>query len=447
MMDVRNRYGWLLFFAVLACVLVGQALLIFNPGYLSHDELQWGYYAEQLRGGFFGNGLWGDVHVFQYRPLTFSLWIELSRRLFEHPYAFHAVLVGWGAINAGLLAVLLQRSGTSVAVAWSAALVFALGPYAAQTHGWVATIADLIWVSCALLIALLQKSDMRLILALPLMFALCAMALLAKESAIVIPALAALGWWFSGREKRWAWTFAATAVPVAIYLALRLKSILFAGGNTGSIYQWSLLNIPVRWFEYQVFPMLTSRLGTGDFLAKGLGSRGIMVAMGWWLLLAWSLGRAGAHWLAAFLLAGAVALGPVLVLADAANHYGYGFAAVTAAVCALAWKRIAVPGRVIVILIGAMCIWHGVNIMRSVHDIGVKQAHFSPQLAEAVAANPAPVRLRPENEKERWVYIRLTHDIPAYRGVPIGDRVQLVPAGAPTDYLIRNDGSLQRSGH
>ncbi|WP_158407923.1 hypothetical protein [Dyella japonica] len=428
-------------------MLAAQALLIFNPGYLSHDELQWGYYAQQISGGFFSNGLWGDLHAFQYRPLTFSLWIELSRRLFEHPYAFHAILVGWGAINAGLLAVLMRRSGASVAVAWLAALVFALGPYAAHTHGWVATIADLIWVSCALLIASLLKSGVRLAFALPVMFALCAMALLAKESAIVIPALIALGWWFSGREKRWGWAFVATAAPVAIYLALRLNSILFAGGNTGSIYQWSVMNIPARWFEYQVFPMLTGRLGAGDFLAKGLANRAIIVAMAWWLLLAWSLGRAGGRWLAAFLLGGVVALGPVLVLADAANHYGYGFAAVTAAVCALAWKRLAVTGRVIVVLIGAMCVWHGVNIIRSMHDIGVKQAHFSPQLAEAVASNPSPVRLRPENERDRWIYIRLTHDIPAYRGVPIGDRVQLVPQGESADYLIRNDGSLQRTNH
>lgn len=445
-MEKKNGHAWMLFIVVLACVLAAEALLIFNPGYLSHDELQWGYFATKANGGFFADGLWGDLHAFQYRPLTFSLWMVLSRHLFEHPYAFHAVLVGWGAVNAGLLAVLLRRKGVSFTAAGLAALVFAVGPYAAHTHGWVGTIADLIWVGCALQIALLIQGGVRLSLALPVVSALSVIALFAKESAIVLPALAALAWWFSGREKRWAWAFAATAVPVAIYLAVRLKSILFASGETGSIYQWSLLNIPVRWFEYQVFPMMTGRLGAGDFLSKGLGNRAIIVAMAWWLLLAWSLGRVGGRWLAAFLLAGAAALGPVLLLAGAANQYGYGFEAVTVAICALAWSRFPLSGRVIVVAIGVMCVWHGITIMRSVHDIGVKQSHFSPQLAEAVVQSRTPVRLRPVNEKDRWIYIRLTHEIPAYRGVVIGDRVQLVPEGAPADYLILDDGSLKPFG-
>jgi hypothetical protein len=444
-MDVRDRSAWLLFAAVVATVLVAQGLLIFNPGYMSHDELQWGYYAERFVGGFFGNHLWGDLHTFQYRPVTFSLWVELSRRFFTHPYMFHAVLVGWGAVNAGLLGALMRRCGVSPGVAYAAALVFALGPYAAYTHGWVATIADLIWVSCALLIAVLFQYGVRLAIALPVAFALCAWALLAKESAIVIPALVVVAWWFSGRDRRWAWAFAATALPVAIYLALRLKSILFAEGSTGSIYHWSLLNIPTRWLEYQLFPVLTTRLGAGDFLDKGFGSRLVLTGIVWWLLLAWSLSRAGWRWLLAFVVAGAAALGPVLILAEAANHYGYGFAAVTAVVCALAWKQLGVWNRLIVAAFGVMCVWHGVTITRSIHDIGVKQSHFSPQLASAIAASQAPVRLRPEDERDRWIYIRLTHEIPAYQGVPMGDRVQLVAQGEQADYLILDDGSLKRT--
>lgn len=442
-MEAHRRFPWMLFVAALVAVCLVQLPLVLNPGYFSHDELQWGYYATQITGGFFGNGLWTDVRAFQYRPLTFSLWIALSRRLFEHPYAFHAVIVGWGAVNAGMLAALLRRHGAHVWLAWAGALIFALSPYTAYTHGWVATIGDLVWVSSGLLIALLVDRQP----AVPLLalgaFVLTGAALLAKESAIVIPALAALAWWFSGRQRGWSVAVLASAAPVAIYLALRLKTILFSTETAGTIYHWSLLSIPMRWLEYQLFPTLTSRLGAGDFIQKGLGSRQILIALMGWLLLAWALWRTGARWLLAFLSGGVVALGPVLLLADAALQYGYGFAAVSTGVCILAWHRMPRLSRVVVATVAFFSLWHGINIMRSMHDTGVKQAHFSPAMAEVVASASAPVRLRPEVEKDRWIYVRLTHEIPSYRGVAIGDRVSLVAQEAPADYVIRADGRLQ----
>jgi hypothetical protein len=441
-MDAPARNRWMLFAATLAIVLVVQSPLVFNPGYFSHDELQWAYYATRLQGGFFGNALWTDVHAFQYRPLTFSLWVLLSRNLFEHPYAFHAVIVTWGAANAGLMALLLRRYGVTTWGALAAALVFALGPYAAYVHGWVGTIADLIWMSCTLLIGLLAKEGRRPAWVFAGVFALTSVALLAKEASIVIPALVLLAWWYSGRQRAWGVAAVASAAPVLLYLLLRLKAILFASEPTGAIYHWSLLSIPARWLEYQLFPVLTSRLGAGDFLVKGLTSRAVVVAAVMWLLLAWSLGRAGLRWLLAFLLGGAAALGPVLLLAGGANQYGYGFAAVTAGVVALAWGSMQRAPRVLAAVIACLCVWHGVNIMRSTHDIGVKQSRFSPALAKAVASSPTPVRVRPLIEKDRWIYLRLTHEIPSYRGVPIGDRVQLVEADEPMDYLIGRMGEL-----
>ena len=74
----------LVFFAVL----LAQLPLILNPGYFSPDELQWAVRADD--GYVFS---WLDNDAFQYRPLTFNLWMWLSWHLFEQPQAFHAVLV------------------------------------------------------------------------------------------------------------------------------------------------------------------------------------------------------------------------------------------------------------------------------------------------------------------------------------------------------------------
>ena len=135
----------------------------------------------------------------------------------------------------------------------------------------------------------------------------------------------------------------------------------------------------------------------------------------------------------------------MLILQVAATWYGYGFEAVTTAVCAMAWVDMPRPGRVVLALVAGICVWHGVYIMRMTHDIGEKQARFSPALAAAISAGSGkPVSLSVQNERERWIYERFTFQIPSYRGVPIGDRVRLVAPGASADYEIMSNGALDR---
>ena len=445
MRDLRRWPDWAVFGVVALGVLLAQGILIFNPGYFSHDELQWAVIANQHQGCAFCNGMWADLHAFQYRPLTFSIWIWLSQRLFEHPYAFHAVLVAGGAVNAAMFALLLRRTGLGVASAVLGSLVFALGPYAAFTIGWVGTIAELIWVACCLCIGLLMQRNARPWLSYGAVFLLTSVALLAKETAVVIPALLALAWWFSGRRRHWGAATLAAALPVLMYLAIRLKVILHGPSDGADVYAWSLMSIPVRWAEFQLFPTVTNLFGSDGMLAHGLRGNHLQKALLLWLALAWALWRAGPRYLAAFLLAGTAALGPVLILQVAATWYGYGFEAVTTAVCAMAWVDMPRPGRVVLALVAGICVWHGVYIMRMTHDIGEKQARFSPALAAAISAGSGkPVSLSVQNERERWIYERFTFQIPSYRGVPIGDRVRLVAPGASADYEIMSNGALDR---
>lgn len=436
------RWAWLLPLGVFAAVLLAQAPLIFNPGYYSHDELQWAAFSAQRPDWILRGYLWTDPQAFQYRPLTFTLWLWLSQHLFAHPYGYHAVAVGLGAINAALLTTTVRGFGATAGVAASAALVFALGAYGAHTHGWVGTLADLIWVACALALVLAVQRGRSPVFVACASFALTAVALLAKEAAVVIPALLALAWWFLGRQRKWAWACVAAAAPVAIYLALRLGVILFSPREAAN-YGWSLAFIPQRWLEYQLFAPNPTKMEAGGTLARGFGDGRVIAALLLWLALAWTLWRAGPRWLAGFVLAGAAALGPVLILTESANQYGYGFAAVTAAVCAMAWPRVGRAGKILLALMAVLCLWHGANLVRRMHKTGEIQAVFSPALADAVAqAGERGVRLRSVDPSQRWIFDRFTHDIPSYRGVPIGDRVRLVQAGEEADYVIESDGRL-----
>lgn len=438
----RPRTGWALPVCVFLAVLLAQSPLIFNPGYFSHDELQWASFAAQDPHWIWREHLWAGVQSFQYRPLTFTLWLWLSTHLFAHPYAFHAVAVGMGAVNASLLAALLRRWRVPAGACFAAAMVFALGAYAAHTHGWVATLADLIWVGCALTIGLIVQRDRKAGFTAVWVFSLTVLALLAKEAAIVIPALLALAWLFFGRNAAWGRAALAAALPVAIYLALRVGVLLFSPREAAN-YGWDLAFIPQRWLEYQLFAPNPTKMEAGGTLARGLGDGRVVAAIVLWLALAWALWRAGPRWLAAFLLVGAASLGPVLILAESANQYGYGFAAATSAICAASWPRMGRFGKTVLAVLAVLCLWHGANIVRRFHEAGTVQAVFSPALADAVARHgDAPIRLRSADPGQRWLFDRLTHDIPSYRGVPIGNRVRLMRAGEDADYAIETDGRL-----
>ena len=429
---------WLLRLApvfVFVLVLLGQAPLILNPGYFSHDELQWAAFADQ--GVTFS---WTAIDAFQYRPLTFNLWLWLSRHWFAQPHELHGALVAWGAANAALLCVLTRRLGVAAGPAMLGALVFGLGPYAAYVHGWVGTIADLAWVSCALLTVLWVRESRSVTIAAVGAALLGLVGLLAKEAALVIPALLAIAWWLDGRKRTWAAAALATAVVAAVYLALRLGALLHAP-SAGAQYVVSLANVPLRWVEYQLFPPMPSRFEISGSVATAGSKRIVGTALLWGLLLA-TLWRSHRRLAALFVFGGAAALGPVLLMASSANQYGYGFAAVTAAVAAAAWTNAPRWGRMTLALAALLCVWHGVNVTHVMRRAGDVQAVFSPALADAMRSGTGPVRLRPASDADTWIFQRLTHEIPSYRGVPIGDRVSIVGVQAPADYVIQADGRL-----
>jgi hypothetical protein len=77
------------------------------------------------------------------------------------------------------------------------------------------------------------------------------------------------------------------------------------------------------------------------------------------------------------------------------------------------------------------------------HRVGQVQARFAESVMPALAASPRPVRLAVAPEAEEWIFRRLTHDIPRYRGKAFSPRLRLVAPGEAADYVIREDGRLE----
>ncbi len=423
---------WLVF----AAALVLQLPLILNPGYYSHDELQWAAFAEAGT-----HVLWLNVSVFQYRPLTFNLWMALSRALFDAPMLFHAVLIAWGSLNAALLFALGRGFGMRAWPAAFGALGFALSPYAVYTHGWVGCIADLVWVSCALLIAWCVQRNARWWLAACCAAAFTAAGLLAKEAALAIPALLAVAWWFDARKPRWLAAMLASGIVAALYLGLRLDVLLHAP-REGAQYVANPLNVPLRWIEYQLFPPIVPLQEAIATLLRPAPA--LLAGMAWITLLA-ALWQANRRIAALFLLGGIAALLPVLPLGQGWNHYAYGFAAIASMAVAAAWPSASRNGRIAIALFAALSVLHGGFVMWRMQQVGRIQSVFSPALAQAARAHPGTtaIALRLDPQAKDWVFQRLSHDIPRYDGVEIGSRVRIVDAGEPADYLVQPDGRLR----
>lgn len=426
----------------LALVLL-QAPLWLNPGYFSHDELQW---AARATGATFSELPWlsfGAWDHFQFRPLTFNLWLLLSYLWFETPRLLHAVFVLLGTLNAWLLAQVLRGAGARREVAVAAALVFGLSPFAVWVHGWVGCLADLLWVGVGLaLLRVLQclGEDARSI-SLAVFAAMLAtvVGLYAKEAAISIPALLALGTLLLRGPRHWiAATLASASVALA-YLGLRLEVLLHpAAGSSYTIQVW---NIPQRWLEYQVFPWA---LGISEIHVLALASYARWAALVLLLaLLAGSLWLASRRLWLAWLAGGLLALAPVLVLPSSSNQYGYGFMALVCGVFALAAPRLPRRGRIVFGLLVVLTLLHGFQVQVDLLRVGRLQAVFSPSLAQAAQAQPeGEIRLWPDDPLRRHIYERLSHDIPSYRGTPLGPRVSMAATLAQATHGVTRAGSV-----
>ena len=442
----QSRRAWTASLLLSVIALLAQWWLILNPGYYSHDELQWAAYADVRVGpGFFHAVPWLDFSAPQYRPLTFNLWLWLSHFLFEHPRAFHALLVAWGTANAVMLQRLLLRARVALPVATMAALVFVLSPFAVFVQGWVATIGDLVWVSCALLVAMLALRIRRPLVAGAAACAITVIGLLGKESALSIPALLLVAWCFDRRSGRWLAPLAGSASAALLYLGLRAGPLLFAPAH-GNLYDWQLAYIPLRWLEYQLFPPSVSAIEAFQTIDGRYSHPAVIASALLWLGACIALWRIHWRWAAAFVVGGAAALGPVLVLGQSSDQYGYGFMAFCCALFALAWPRLRHWGKALLLVQLFLVAGHSLNIMRAMHQVGVVQARFSPALAGVIgdATQAAPLRLKLAPGSEFWLFGRLTHEIPSYRGVAMGERVRIVGADEAADYLVEPDGRLTR---
>ena len=423
-------------------------LLLSNPGYFSHDELQWGAHADVDHWTDLPWQGWTDYTAFQHRPLTFNLWLSIANAWFEQPLFMHALWLVIGCFNCMLLFACLKQLRASTAQALAGAAAFAISPYAVYVHGWTATLADLLWLGAALvlLISLLRLPVDSRWRASTAALVLTTMGLLAKEAALAIAPLLLFAWLAWGRQPRMAAALFASGTVTAVYLCLRLPTLLFSARPDGA-YAWSLSMPLRRWMEMQVFTYLPTALEFSSVSNASLGrfAVALLIAISVITTVSFASKRLGTT----LVLGGALAMGPPLVLAIAYPQYGYGYAALACGCGTLAWPRLQSRGKFVLLLALLISSWHGVNIAREMHRIGTIQSVYSPALAAALnehraskSNSEATLRLVVMEADDRGVFERLTQQIPSYAGIAIGERVKLVDRQQAHEAVISGDGSI-----
>ena len=415
--------------------------LVLNPGYFSHDELQWLAFADRDQWSGLPWQGWFDFRPFQYRPLTFNTWLLLSKLVGYQPPLMHAFVVGLGLLNAWLLRACMIDSDIKVMVASIAVLLFLLSPHVMQVHGWVGTLGDLYCLLAALLAVRLLQREPGKAAELLGVAGLTMLALWSKESAIVFPTVLLAAW----PRRRWSlWLpVALSAMLVLGYLALRWQTILYTP-RSEAYYLWSFSNIPSRLLDYAAFPFVPSLVETHVIRLHDSAWRwalGLGLCAGLLALIA----RASWRMLLALVVGWIVCLGPTLLLAQSASVYAYLASAWVFAVCAWAWQRSALWSRRLLLAISAVVSFHGFLIGGRLVQIGILQhgvyAAIEPLMPNATAAEP--LRLAVEKRRDHWALVRMFHEVPSWRRVPLADRVVVVKIDDGPTWIVDSNGSLR----
>ena len=428
-----------LIFLLAAMVLQWPVLL--NVGYFSHDELQWLSFAQRPWGELFDLVSFADIRQFQYRPLTFDLWLIVSRIFGESPVMMHVVRGGFGVAAGGLLALLIHWLGASKLQAIVGGLLFLLTPIAAYTNSWIGTYADALCLLFLLAIALslTRRAPLATTVNVLLAFTATTLALLSKESAVVFPALLMLGWVIR-RERAVLVAAVASGVAVAIYIAFRADVILFPAVPSAS-YAWKITNVPARMVEYALFPFSLNRFETLWQPELPLA----WVAVGACLIVVGVVATLGWRWVAALVAGFYVALGPVLILAFYASHYAYLAAAFACGLLTLAWQRISKFYRLLLIVPALLVAIHGAQMMRTMYRVGQVQSVLFAELVRILPSTTGMVAVRAANEKDNFIVDRLLHHVPDYRGIKMMGRVVAAQANAKSGEIthrMERDGRL-----
>lgn len=434
----------------LAIVLFGLAINLLNlanPGVFSHDELQKGDDLEKygllqyvVRYTTFPQDITFSYPV---RPLPFVLQ-GLESYFFRDNYQlFHLAGVGRTILVAFLLYSLLNRLAIQKRVSLVTALAFLGSPLVTLATSWSAALMDQMYVMFGLLalhssLSFVLSNRIKWLFASALFFTL---ALLSKETAIVLPAFIVL-FLFTKHSIRstsrmiktklaFAW-----AAPLCIYLIFRFPSIVnsIESTNEGG-YNISLLNVPQNIVYYFSYPFMipVGEISVLQFVNPGLIAIGASIHLGLVLLLTRYFGLVSALF---YIFSYFAFLFPLLFIDGVGSHYLFGSAIALATLLGSFLSNVDRLGALLIGLLLLALAAHSLFFQRQLYDVGQcsKKAMESTERAFTRLGSPQTLVIGIEEGKWSFVSERIF-----FARDKIGDR-------HPVEILLNKVGEIEFAG-
>lgn len=412
------------------------------PGYYSHDEVQYGILSRDI-GRALGS-VWID-HAFslQYRPFSRSFWVFLSHFFYEIPVLMHLSVALVSIFNGVLLYFLLFRvSGQAISALWGF-IGYNIFPSTVWIVGWVGTLADSLWMMCALLIAHILLTDrseegkrqsegcslygpsiMRHICII-LLFVL---GLLSKENFVVFP-IAIIGLCLFCKPWRgWYYALFGTSSVSAIYLLMRLD-ILMSG--TGS-YEISIRYLFKHILQYWMYPYTWKWIEFSAPMSSMLGLLSLAAIAMFAPIVLLSFRRQW-HLAFAFVFYYFIFSTPALIIEAAFPHYMYGSVLPVAAMVAYAFRlgeRRYVKIAASVLL--AVLFFHSVKIHAFFYTTAIIQTRIYNDTFGILRAydqrsgnNETKFVIFAESGSKSWILKRAFHGVNEIEAIPIHGRFQI----------------------
>jgi hypothetical protein len=399
-------------FRILLVTIMGMLLLIANPGYYSHDELQkldhiekFGFlhylssYVVLVQGDGFGTPV---------RPFSFIVLGVIALVMRDYPVIVHLVDVLTHGAVAVLLFIVLLRFRLPRVVALVSACIFALNPMAVIAVGWPAALMDRWYVLFGIGALLFAESHVRGrsgVAALGFVSCFVLAAILSKETAIMLPGLMLIFVLIDASvlsSRRFWQAGAAMTLPVVAYLLYRLPAIVssFGGNQGGGGYSASTANISDGLMVYLAYPVLfnlteaVNWVFISPWLIGAAVAVHLVVVAVLWLVKGWRISCGYLFFYLLFLV-------PVLFISIKAAHYLYASSIFFST--AVAWL-IVVPSsrfallRLFGVLVLAMTLVHTVFLQIFVYRLGscMDTAMTSVEAVHMTLGRPPLLEMRAE---------------------------------------------------
>jgi hypothetical protein len=441
--DLIERKPVLAGLALVALTLVTHAVILATPGFYSHDEWQ-KFDHIQLHGFWdfaraYGSIRTGSEFGYPVRPIGFlqqgiaALWMRSA------PPVSHLFGVANHALVALTFVWVLRRAGMAGATAALAGALFVLSPLTTMATGWLAASFDQLYILFLLIAAAaivrLPEEGMSWPRAAWLLLATAA-ALLAKETAIVAPAVVLLLGYMvkAARPDGFSWrpygiAFGIALLPVVAYLLYRAPAISASiAGHSTAEYKPDLRNVPANVWKFFTFPFRIKLVEMSAAIFRSPWQP--LAASAVHLLLVGAVYRLfGRRFALAYVAAYFVFLVPVLMLPSPGAHYLYGAALAMSLAIAAILVRLAASRRigavVLVLAVAGALFAHDLVIQRHFYKNGQCQTAFLASvdtlLAQEAPRAPGMIVVAPDAGAALGVAIRAVAGRDAYiaNGRPI----------------------------